>query len=78
MMFQDFDLIKIQKKFLSSNKIPFVLMHSISTPEKMQKNIKYKDVLLDIYDFFEKQISLCEKNGISKKPDYNRPWNWFW
>ena len=41
-------------------------MHSISTPEKMQKTIKYKDVLLDIYDFFEKQISLCEKNGISK------------
>ena len=57
---------KNSKNFLNSNKIPFVLMHSISTPEKMQKNIKYKDVLLDIYDFFEKQISLCEKNGISK------------
>ena len=57
---------KNSKKFLSSNKIPFVLMHSISTPEKMQKEIKYNDVLLDIYDFFEKQISLCEKNGISK------------
>ena len=57
---------KNSKKFLNSNKIPFVLMHSISTPEKMQKIIKYKDVLLDIYDFFEKQISLCENNGISK------------
>ena len=57
---------KNSKKFLNSNNIPFVLMHSISTPEKMQKTIKYKDVLLDIYDFFEKQISLCEKNGISK------------
>ena len=57
---------KNSKKFLNSNKIPFVLMHSISTPEKMQKTIKYKDVLLDIYDFFEKQISLCEKNSISK------------
>ena len=53
-------------KFLSSKKIPFVLMHSISTPEKMQKEMKYRDVLLDIYDFFERQISLCEKNGISK------------
>ena len=31
---------KNSKKFLKSNKIPFVLMHSISTPEKMQKNIK--------------------------------------
>ena len=57
---------KNSKNFLSTNKIPFVLMHSISTPEKMQKEIKYKNVLLDIYDFFEKQIGLCERNGISK------------
>ncbi len=57
---------KNSKEFLSSNKIPFVLMHSISTPKKMQKEIKYEDVLLDIYDFFEKQVNLCEKIGISK------------
>ena len=26
------------------------------TPKNMQKNPKYKNVLLDIYDFFEKNI----------------------
>ena len=27
------------------------------TPNTMQKNPKYKNVLLDIYDFFEKNIN---------------------
>jgi len=53
-------------KFLSTNKVPFILMHSISTPEKMQKEINYSDVVLDVYDFFQKQIKLCEKFNISK------------
>ena len=53
-------------KFLSTNKVPFILMHSISTPEKMQKEINYSDVVLDVYDFFLKQIQLCEKFNISK------------
>ena len=28
----------------------------LGTPETMQKNPKYKNVLLDIYDFFEKKL----------------------
>ena len=38
---------------LKKNKSPFVIQHSQGTPEKMQNNPKYKDELLDIYDFFE-------------------------
>ena len=34
------------------------------TPSTMQKNPKYKNVLLDIYDFFEKKI---KKNSRDKK-----------
>ena len=30
----------------------------------MQKNPKYKNVLLDIYDFFEKKIEFVRKKGI--------------
>ena len=30
----------------------------------MQKNPKYKNVLLDIYDFFEKKINFIRSNGI--------------
>ena len=33
------------------------------TPSTMQQNPKYKDVLLDIYDFFEKNIQGRLKNN---------------
>ena len=34
------------------------------TPKTMQKNPKYKNVLLDIYDFFEKKINEVRAKGI--------------
>ena len=34
------------------------------TPKTMQKNPKYKNVLLDIYDFFEKKIKKIRSLGI--------------
>ncbi len=37
--------------------VPKVLHHMQGTPNTMQKNPKYKNVLLDIYDFFEKSIN---------------------
>ena len=36
------------------------------TPDTMQKNPKYDDALLDIYDFFEKKINFCLKKNIKK------------
>ena len=45
--------INILKKY----KTPFVIQHSQGTPENMQKNPRYKNELLDIYDFFEKKIN---------------------
>ena len=56
----DPDTINILKK----NKIPFVIQHCVGTPENMQKNPKYKNELLDIYDFFEEKISLIRSKGI--------------
>ena len=49
----DSDTLTVLKK----NKIPFVIQHSIGTPENMQKNPKYKNVLLDIYDFFRIRLN---------------------
>ncbi len=49
---------------LKKSKIPFVIQHSIGTPENMQKNPKYKNELLDIYDFFEEKIELLRSKGI--------------
>ena len=56
----DFETINVLKKF----KVPFVIQHSQGNPEKMQKNPRYKNELLDIYDFFEKKIKLLKSRGI--------------
>ena len=50
--FDKYSLEKI-KKF----NIPKVLHHMRGTPNTMQINPKYKNVLLDIYDYFEKSIN---------------------
>jgi len=42
---------------LKKYNISKILHHMQGTPNTMQKNPKYKNVLLDIYDFFEKNIN---------------------
>ena len=49
---------------LKKNKVPFVIQHTLGTPENMQKNPKYNNELLDIYDFFEEKIKLLRSKGI--------------
>ena len=50
--------------FLKKTKIPFVLHHSKGTPKTMQINPNYKNVLLDIYDYFEMKLKQIRKMGI--------------
>ena len=50
--------------FLKKTKLPFVLNHIKGTPETMQINPNYKNVLLDIYDYFEKRLNQLRKKGI--------------
>ena len=52
--------IKILKKY---NK-PFVIHHIKGNPYTMQKNPQYKNVLLDIYDYFEERIKYLRQNKI--------------
>lgn len=44
-----------------------VLMHARGTPEKMQKNPEYSDVLLEVYDYLEGRVLACEAAGIPRK-----------
>ena len=53
------------KYILKKYNTPFVLQHSLGNPDVMQNNPKYKNVLLDIYDFFEEKIKLLRKIGIN-------------
>ena len=52
---------------INSKKIPFILHHMQGTPNTMQKNPKYDDALLDIYDFFEEKINFCMKKKYKKE-----------
>ena len=52
--------INILKKY----KTPFVIHHAQGNPENMQNKPKYKNELLDIYDFFEKKIKFLRSIGI--------------
>ncbi len=56
----DNNTMNILKKY----KIPFVVHHSQGVPENMQNKPKYKNELLDIYDFFEKKIKLLRLLGV--------------
>ena len=53
--------------FLKKYNTPFVIHHMQGNPKTMQKNPKYKDALLDIYDFFEEKINFCTKNNFKKE-----------
>ena len=52
---------------INSQSIPFILHHMQGTPDTMQKNPKYDDALLDIYDFFEEKINFCIKKNFKKE-----------
>ena len=56
----DQDTIDLLKRSNS----PFVIHHMKGVPENMQKKPKYKNVVLEIYDFFERKIKQLRENGI--------------
>ena len=51
-------------KVLKKHNIPFVIQHIQGKPSTMQNNPKYKNVVLDIYDFFEERIKFIRSSGI--------------
>ena len=50
--------------FLKKTKKPFVIHHMKGTPKNMQIKPSYKNILLDIYDFFEMKLKFIRKKGI--------------
>ena len=67
-LINDVSGLKYDKKsipILKKYNVPFVLQHSLGNPDLMQNNPKYKNVLLDIYDFFEKKIKSLKRAGIN-------------
>ncbi len=52
---------------INSKKIPFILHHMQGSPNTMQNNPTYEDVLLDIFDFFEEKINFCLKHNYKRE-----------
>ncbi|WP_333714782.1 dihydropteroate synthase [Yoonia sp.] len=45
---------------------PVCIMHAQGTPETMQADPRYDDVLLDIYDFLEERVAAAEAAGVPR------------
>ena len=42
-----------------------ILMHAQNDPENMQNDPQYDDVSLDVYDYLEKRLEICQNAGIN-------------
>ena len=51
---------------VGEHKAPIIIMHIKGTPENMQVNPQYDDLIQEIIDYFQKQINFCRNNGIPK------------
>lgn len=55
---------KEKVNFISTNKIPVIVMHMQKKPENMQIDPKYSFAPVDIYKFFSKKINYLLKMGV--------------
>lgn len=51
---------------VSEMNVPIIMMHMQGTPENMQKNPQYGDVVEEIKEWLEERISAAEKAGIKR------------
>src|ERR1700756_2987534 len=47
-------------------KLPYILMHIQGTPQTMQQNPQYNNVVTDVFDFFSRQLKTAQQNGIEQ------------
>ena len=51
---------------VAETQAPVVLMHHLGTPETMQADPRYDDVLLDVYDWLAESVASAERLGIPR------------
>ena len=52
--------------YCSKCKLPVCVMHMQGSPENMQTNPKYENILIEVFDFLENQIAMLVQAGVSK------------
>lgn len=58
---------KSMAKIVAKYNAGVILMHMLKTPLTMQRNIRYNNVLKDVFNFLSKQVDFALDNGIKKK-----------
>ncbi|MDD5434745.1 MAG: dihydropteroate synthase [Nitrospira sp.] len=58
----DPDMVNVAREYNAT----VVLMHMLGTPQDMQKNPFYSDVILEVHDFLRERTEYAEKNGIKR------------
>ena len=53
--------------YCAAQGLPVCVMHALGDPATMQQDPRYDDVLLDVYDFLERQIQMLEATGIPRR-----------
>ncbi len=51
----------------AETRLPVVLMHAQGNPDTMQREPKYKDALLDVFDQMDARIEICVRAGIPRE-----------
>jgi len=57
----------------AGKKVPVILMHIQNTPETMQKEPKYKDVVKEVLDYLLQRAAAAQKAGIEKEKIFIDP-----
>lgn len=51
---------------IAASGVPVILMHHQGAPETMQDNPSYGDVLVEVYEWLEERIAVCESAGVAR------------
>ncbi len=51
---------------VAGRRVPVILMHHLGSPETMQQDPRYDDVLLDVYDWLALRVRAAEAAGIDR------------
>ncbi len=51
---------------VAAGKVPVILMHHQGDPQSMQENPRYRDVLVEVYEWLEQRIAAAEAAGIAR------------
>lgn len=51
---------------IAASGVSVILMHALGDPKTMQQNPRYRDVLLDVYDYLSARVEVCLRAGIAR------------